>query len=323
MLPHQTGFAQSQTKAPVMAGRKSSQKLSPTSNAERVASAHLKQQARAISRHLRRATKNWRKSEESIHELRVSTRRMLAAMSLFSSLFSKRKGEWFERNLKKLRRSAGEARDLDVLKASLRKVGNKSLREFLYKEIERKRKNAQKPLEESVKKLRKGKRLEDKLTPVVKKLARRSKTRKADRDLAQVVKGPMRRAVRRLLEQISSSLKEIDDLHRLRIAGKRFRYALEWFTEAVPLASAKLIRQSMEQLQEKLGAVNDAWNLVRILESIQRETKDEAIHESLRALLAVLLRKSETRVKAFHKWWTPSRKKSLQTLLEKWREEIR
>jgi CHAD domain-containing protein len=52
---------------------------------------------------------------ETIHHLRVWTRRAAAAMKLYAPLLPRRRMAWMEKQLKRLRRAANEARDLDVL----------------------------------------------------------------------------------------------------------------------------------------------------------------------------------------------------------------
>ena len=52
---------------------------------------------------------------EHIHRLRVSTRRAIAALKLYRDLLPRKPFRWLKKRLKKIRRAAGEARDLDVL----------------------------------------------------------------------------------------------------------------------------------------------------------------------------------------------------------------
>ena len=52
---------------------------------------------------------------EHVHQLRVATRRTLAAFDAFHAVIPAKRRAWFEKRLRRLRRTAGEARDLDVL----------------------------------------------------------------------------------------------------------------------------------------------------------------------------------------------------------------
>lgn len=49
----------------------------------------------------------------------------------------------------------------------------------------------------------------------------------------------------------------VRELHNMRIAGKRLRYTLEVFEDALPRA-CEAIRQELEQLQEELGQLHDS-----------------------------------------------------------------
>ena len=52
---------------------------------------------------------------EHVHRLRVSTRRAVAALKLYRDWLPRKQRRWVKKRLKKIRRAAGDARDLDVL----------------------------------------------------------------------------------------------------------------------------------------------------------------------------------------------------------------
>src|SRR5688572_19999557 len=52
---------------------------------------------------------------EHVHRLRVSTRRAMAALKLYRDYLPRKRVRWVKKELKQIRRTAGEARDLDVL----------------------------------------------------------------------------------------------------------------------------------------------------------------------------------------------------------------
>src|SRR4051794_16426954 len=52
---------------------------------------------------------------EYVHRLRVATRRAGAALKLYKELLPKKPARWLKRRLRKIRKAAGDARDLDVL----------------------------------------------------------------------------------------------------------------------------------------------------------------------------------------------------------------
>lgn len=52
---------------------------------------------------------------QRVHQLRVATRRAIAAIDAFRDLLPTKRADWFTKQLRRIRRAAGEARDLDVL----------------------------------------------------------------------------------------------------------------------------------------------------------------------------------------------------------------
>ncbi len=57
---------------------------------------------------------------EYVHQLRVASRRAMAAIEIFESFLPKHRAAWFKRQLKRVRNAAGDARDFDVLAARMR-----------------------------------------------------------------------------------------------------------------------------------------------------------------------------------------------------------
>src|SRR5688572_1973573 len=69
----------------------------------------------AVVHHLPRAAYHFEQDIEHVHRLRVSTRRAMAALNLYRDFLPRKRARWIKKQLKKVRRAAGEARDLDVL----------------------------------------------------------------------------------------------------------------------------------------------------------------------------------------------------------------
>jgi hypothetical protein len=65
-----------------------------------------------------------------------------------------------------------------------------------------------------------------------------------------------------------------DAYHRLRIVGKRFRYALEFLAEVYPGETARLVRRTVA-LQDLLGAYQDANVAISRLRVLASEKADE------------------------------------------------
>ena len=82
---------------------------------------------------------------EHVHRLRVSTRRVLAALELYKDLLPRRKAKWMRRQMKQIRQAAGEARDLDVLSERYESSGSRKHKRLL-KGLRRLRKRSQRSI---------------------------------------------------------------------------------------------------------------------------------------------------------------------------------
>ena len=86
---------------------------------------------------------------EYVHQLRVATRRSMAAILTFQSLLPVRRTDKLRKMLRRLRKAAGEARDLDVLYERLDKQARRThipgMKKVLTK-VSRRRDAAQRPL---------------------------------------------------------------------------------------------------------------------------------------------------------------------------------
>ncbi|HSO07653.1 MAG TPA: CHAD domain-containing protein, partial [Pelomicrobium sp.] len=71
-----------------------------------------------------------------------------------------------------------------------------------------------------------------------------------------------------------------EELHQLRIAGKKLRYAAEFFHGLFTGKRAEAFIEALEDLQDILGAINDAATTQRLLEEIRGETADAGVHEA-------------------------------------------
>jgi len=217
---------------------------------------------------------------EDVHRLRVSARRLAAALSTFEDLNAKP----FRRAAKacaKVRRAAGGVRDADVLIATLEpRLAKCDLMP-----------------EELVKRVRKS--LADRRTKTVSKFAARIDKcyRLFDRRILPLLDEPLtpiancqettwsygslakvavRKDAAELLSYTAEKLRRIDSIHGLRIAGKRFRYGLELFMSCFSPEIAASLYDGITEVQERLGTINDLCNLYATLanhrEAVARES---------------------------------------------------
>jgi CHAD domain-containing protein len=202
---------------------------------------------------------------DSVHQLRVSCRRAAAALKAFGPLVGRR-GRKLDRWLKRLRRAAGPARDADVLAARLRRELNPAGRcaQLVVARVQEAQRDARRRLVAVGKRASHG-GLKDAARSCVKAL-RKSKSAAAERPFAEFARAALIAAADDMLA-IDAHEATFEELHELRIAGKRLRYSIELFHSA---ADPRLRSESypiVEELQDRLGTLNDRASAQALFQS--------------------------------------------------------
>ena len=197
---------------------------------------------------------------ESVHKLRVATRRLRAALHLFASFLPKRFIEASQRELSWLASAIGAVRDLDVLADAVQARAvrlDPELRGMLGPvgiAIHDRRLAALEALATALRSSR-CQRLRERLATVAEAPAgsRRSEPLgQAVPALATPLLRAVARAGRRLAPESSPP-----ELHRLRVRVKRLRYALEAL-RGLGIRSIRVLIARLERLQDVLGDTQDA-----------------------------------------------------------------
>src|SRR5688572_8704863 len=159
---------------------------------------------------------------ENVHQVRVAARRADAALETFAELCPSGKRSKWKRRLRKVRRTAGEMRDLDVLLARYRKDSERVSAATLNLLDDQRRERQ----------------------PAIEKLAKRWRKRKFDRKgrrfvrvvrwrdvepeptILEAARRALRPASDRFLAAAAAQPSDTESLHRLRIRGKELRYAM-------------------------------------------------------------------------------------------------
>src|SRR3954452_1710302 len=79
---------------------------------EEAAQRSLELRLSAVARWLPLAAHLAEHDVEHVHRLRVATRRACAALKLYKELLPQKPGHWLKRRVRKIRKAAGDARDL-------------------------------------------------------------------------------------------------------------------------------------------------------------------------------------------------------------------
>lgn len=225
---------------------------------------------------------------ESVHKMRVAARRLRCAMKVFGEALPARRARAWRRELRRLTRALGAARDLDVqiqfAQKHLASLEDRSLRPGVKRLL-----------------LRLGQEREARQTKVL-KAARRLETGGTLQDIGKALGAGRRRTAQqapaadpsaaRLLaaQEIARGVGDLrafdgcvadpqawNDHHAMRIAAKRLRYTVELFD---PACEGRLTAsvETLKGVQELLGAIHDCdvWTskLAAFLEEERNRTLD-------------------------------------------------
>jgi CHAD domain-containing protein len=199
---------------------------------------------------------------EGVHDIRVASRRLRAAMSLFEHALPARTPRLRE-EFQWIATTLGEVRDLDVQMEQLDKWMEEAEEqdreglEALKAALRRRREAARGRMLEAMESPR-----YERLVSTFSTLLQRGPLRRSpDADKPAVAVAPdlvteRYRKVRKLGDSIGPD-SPAEEYHRLRIRGKRLRYALEFFTEVYGKPVRSVIRP-LVAMQDVLGQHQDA-----------------------------------------------------------------
>lgn len=254
---------------------------------------------------------------EFLHDLRVATRRLRFALRLLAPYLPRREADRLRERLGALTLPMEEVRDLDVLLAALPRdlaeveaedeVANRVLRRFA--DI---RRAAQDRLARTLVAPSTRRLLHD--------LERLSSSRQGvpahrpDEERAAVVGArSIRRLGRKLLRRSTRSTRRLDpvQLHGLRIAARRFRYACEFFAGALGARHVRAVRHAAIAVQDCLGDHQDdttAIELLRAAAAAPERRADERVAFVLGALAQVRRTRRARRVEELPALWRDLRR---------------
>lgn len=208
---------------------------------------------------------------EYVHQLRVGTRRASAALEIFSLCLPERSYRAARKQLRRLRRAAGAARDWDVFLLTLADWGRRSRRprpgvDFLNGYALGQRAAAQAELEVATPGFPFA---FDPLLAKTVAAVHRPRDETGLRTLLDLAR-PLLSGLLKELDQVAArDLDHYGNLHQVRIAGKRLRYAMEVFADCFALPFREIVYPAVEEMQEVLGSANDSHVAVGRLEALR------------------------------------------------------
>lgn len=233
-------------------------------------------------------------SEDSLHALRIACRRAEAALRLCEDAADSRAWRWLTRNLKTFRRACNQARDADVLASWLQRQAtpaSKSLRRAILAH----RQNLEPEIRRIANQLCERRRFQRRSAKLISRL-------QACESSGQIVANFGRQLfdeVHRFVKSLPVRREDISKLHRLRIVGKRLRYASELVTEVWPDVELTELKEHLHSLQDRLGGIHDQFVGERLLQKCSTARSARAVQT-----LSLKARRSATRLqRKFWTWW--------------------
>lgn len=253
---------------------------------------------------------------EAVHQTRVYCRRVQSAADVLASALPKKHYKRLRKRLRRIRRSAGRIRDMDVLAIELKVVSphlsavERAAADFLLERYPDKREREREKLGKKVAKLaRKG--FWDWVRrhyPVTE--SGNEEWTPGEPSLADFARERLPAELDTFLSVFSPAPSEdYEQLHAVRIAAKRLRYVLEVFAGCFPPRFRKEIYSPIKRIQESLGAVNDSHNFALSLDELAKSTNDPALQESLYALRDRYRRRLEQLAREFSELWTEDQRR--------------
>jgi CHAD domain-containing protein len=277
-----------------------------------------------VNHALPRAVHDADRDPEHVHQLRVGSRRADAALRIFSPCLPKKAYKDARKQLRRLRRAAGAARDWDVFLLDLgewraaRPDREQPGLDFLIGYAHGLRAAAQVGLEAAAKEER------PRLDALVKETtgAVRPPHDELPRDavLVDLARPLLAGRLHELEWAASGDLTDYARLHQVRIAAKRLRYAMEVFADCFPTPFREELYPRVEEVQDVLGRANDSHVAEGRLEALRARLRAAAPAEwkRVRAGVEALLRFHRRRLpqerKRFLQWWEEWGKTGAPTL---------
>jgi len=256
---------------------------------------------------------------ENLHQLRVATRRAKAALTLFDSLLPSYRSRWFRKQLKRIRKTTNEARDLDVLAMRIGAACQEDEMpgcSAMIARVAAALRAAQPAVSELYERLRNRRFRQRSKKLVEKTLWRASDSEESTYQTA--ARAGLRPLAAAFFSAGEADLDNTLALHEFRIAGKELRYAMEVFAAAFDASFRKDLYPIVEELQNKLGAVNDhATHRDQYLAWLD-DTADESQRLLLSKLIGAETAALQTSMRDFRQWWTTDRSADFKTRF--WRE---
>jgi CHAD domain-containing protein len=247
---------------------------------------------------------------ENIHQLRVSSRRATAGLELLVDCFPSKIQTKAKKELKRLRRAAGGARDWDVFLHSLkmRSVPRpmRSALDLVIGYALAQHESAKAQLQAEAQEYSQD--FSEFCKGVITAIGQREHQVRLQ-TLSSLPVTAIFSLVRGLDEAAGQDLTDADNLHKVRIAGKKLRYAMEILAGCFLPEFREKLYPAVEIMQEILGRANDCRFAISRLEGLRdqinqsRPSNWKSLHKALGQLIVDRQTRLTRERRAFERWY--------------------
>lgn len=222
---------------------------------------------------------------EDIHQLRVAIRRADAALITFRPLLPPGRRRRLRKRLKKLRRRAGEIRDVDVLLQRLARPATSHTENVPSpcRHLHERRRALARTLQAAARR-----EIDDRFTRRAARIVTRTRWREGSVEppLSAAARSLLRPLVDRLRQAGAHDLSNLRRLHRFRVSVKRLRYAIDFVEAGLDRECSAQVRTQLSELQSQLGRVCDHAAALPLLDAeraaLPADRSDEALDAVIR-----------------------------------------
>lgn len=251
------------------------------------------------------------KDIERVHQMRVWSRRAVAAISVYKRLLPKRRTAWIKDQLNWIRRASNDARDDDVFAESLATDADDPAAAKLVEKVHAHRKRSQTPILEVHRQLVKTGAFEGRAAKLLARVRLRGEG-DTNQELCDWAAERMRPRLRKFFAAGGADLSDVSALHQFRIRGKKLRYAIELLASAFTDDIRAVAHPLLRNLQDRLGEVNDHASARARLKNWIEQSDDDDEAAYLREMLDDQQRQLKDKRSDFLSWWNGKREKDLR-----------
>ncbi len=220
---------------------------------------------------------------EYVHQLRVATRRAVAAIRIFSPVLDGAAADKMRATLRRIREAASEARNWDVLLQRFQRTApaDSPSTARVIDQIRRRREQAQAPLQATCEAVSAAD-----FPGQVASLLAAVQPRSSQRSFGSYARRCSRTAAKKFFRAAVADLDQEENLHSLRIRAKKLRYVMEVAATAFEPQFIRRLYPRVELLQEVLGTINDHATARRLFDDWRKEAEDRHQQAYLEGLVA-------------------------------------